>query len=61
MKYLKVNISSRYGDEHVYERLDDLTEYSEKDLQEICHDMVNNVYSWGYSVVDEDVVPEDER
>lgn len=61
MKYLRVNISGRYGDEHVYERLDPLTEYSEKDLEEIGQDLVNQEYSWGVEVVDEEEVPEDER
>lgn len=61
MKYLRVSISGRYGDEQVYERLDPLTEYSERDLKEIGQDLVNQEYSWGVEVVDEEEVPEDER
>lgn len=62
-KYLKVEIEGKYvgQDTTVYQPLEDGEEYSEKELKEWAQDLVNQEYSWGHSVVDEDEVPEDER
>jgi hypothetical protein len=61
-KYLKVEIEGKYvgQDVTVYQPLDD-EEYSEKELEEWAQDLVNNEFTWGHSVVDEEDVPEDER
>lgn len=62
-RYLKVEIEGcNVGcGQTVYARLDDLTEYTDDDLEEIGQDEANEVHSWGYSVVDESEVPEGDR
>jgi hypothetical protein len=44
----------------LYGRLDN-PPYTEDQLLEIGQDMVNEQHSWGYHVVNEEDVPEDER
>lgn len=61
MKYLKVTVEGPYDTTTVYERLDPLTEYPEEDLLRMGADLVQNVYSWGHAVVDEDEVPVGDR
>lgn len=63
-KYLRVTVEGcNIGccTEPLYQPLDPLTEYSEDDLTEIGQDVVNEVHSWGYEVVDESEVPEGKR
>lgn len=61
-KYLRVSISSRYGDEVHYTALDD-REYSQEELLRVGQDVVNEEYSWGIGerLLDESEVPEGER
>lgn len=64
MKYLRVDIEGCVigcCSEPIYTALDGLTEYTDKDLVEIGQDIVNEQHSWGYEVVDENEVPENER
>lgn len=61
MKYLKVTVEGPYDSTTVYEALDPLTDYTEEELQEVGRDAAQNVYTWGYAVVDEDVVPVGDR
>lgn len=61
MKYLRVTVEGPYDTTTVYEALDPLTEYTEKDLLEIGQDVVQNVYTWGHAVVDESEVPDGDR
>lgn len=61
MKYLKVTVNSRYGDETLYTPLDEGAEYTESDLLEIGQDLMNNEFSWGMEEVDESEVPEGDR
>ena len=62
-KYLKVSIEGPVigSDVTHYEKLDGLTGYTEKDLDQIAADVVANYYSYGGSVVDESEVPEGDR
>lgn len=63
MKYLKVMIEGPVVGSDVthYEKLDPLTEYTEKDLDQVAADVVGNYYSYGHQTVDEADVPERER
>ena len=63
MKYLKVDIEGPVigSDSTEYVALDDGKTYSEEELIEIGQDAVNQVFTWGTSVVDESEVPESER
>lgn len=63
MKYLKVHIEGPVVGSDVthYEPLDALTEYTEKELDEIAAEVVQNYYSYGHSAVDEDEVPVGDR
>lgn len=63
--YLKVHIEGPHiGDDHTrYEELEDhdLEPWSESELLSRGQDIVNEVYTWGHSVVPEEDVPEGER
>lgn len=67
--YLKVHIEGPYvSDDHTrYELIDGYKDedgevlWSNEELEERAQDVVNQVYSWGHSVVPESEVPEDER
>jgi hypothetical protein len=61
MKYLKVIVSSRYGDETLYAPLENGKRYTSGELLEIGQDLVNNEFSWGMEEVDESEVPEGDR
>ena len=63
MKYLRVDIEGPTigSDQTEYVALDDDKTYSEKDLEDLGQDAVNQVCTWGGSVVDESEVPENER
>ena len=61
MRYLRVVINTPYDSSYVYEPLDQLSEYTEKDLDSIAQDIFYNEYNYGFDVVDESDVPEHER
>lgn len=64
MKYLRIDIEGCVQgccEQPVYARLDPLTEYTDKDLDEIAQEEANQVHSFGYHLVDESEVPEGER
>lgn len=61
MKYLKVIVEGPSRTHTVYEALDPITEYTEADYEAIGLDLVQNVFSWGHSVVDRDEVPVGDR
>lgn len=62
-RYLRVDVEGPVvgSGRIVYTALDGATDYTDKDLEEIAQDVVNSVYSWGHSVVDESEVPENDR
>lgn len=63
MKYLRIDIEGCVQgccDSPLYAGLSD-PPYTEDQLLQIGQDMVNEVHSWGHSVVDEDEVPERDR
>lgn len=45
----------------LFSALDPMTEYTDADLEEIGQDLANEQHSWGWEVVEEDEVPENER
>lgn len=63
MKYLRVHIEGPVVGSDVthYEPMDGVTEYTERDLDEIAAEAVQNYYSYGHKVVDESEVPEGDR
>lgn len=61
MRYLKVTVSSKYGDETLYTPLTEGKKYTSGELLEIGQDIVSNEFSWGMEEVDESEVPEEER
>jgi len=63
-KYLKVVTSTRHDEYTEYEELsdEDLKDGEESDhLASLASDLFYNNCNYGYSVVDEDEVPEDQR
>lgn len=61
MRYLRVDIEIPYDSTAVFTPLDPLTEYTDKDLEQLAEDLFHNECNYGYSVVDESDVPEGER
>lgn len=61
VRYLRVDIETRYDSTSVFTALDPLTEYTDKDLERVAEDLFYNECNYGYSVVDESDVPEGER
>lgn len=64
MRYLKVHVEGCHPgcQADLYEALDDLCDYTEKDFEAIAQDAVNeHIGSWSMELVDEDDVPEGDR
>lgn len=64
-KYLKVHIEGPCINDDVtkYEELEDYDEspWTEAELLDRAQEMVNETYTWGHDVVNEEDVPEGER
>ena len=60
-RYLRVDIETIHDSYPVFDRLDDLTEYTENELEEVAEVLFGNECNYGYSVVDESEVPAEDR